>query len=361
MSPLNVHPATKEYFTAFEEDTIFGGSFDAFSELWLESGLINQMFDDVHADQHKGYLLKSVLHTEESISQAPHTTQLVLAIPNWPSYPYYKKLLQMQQNKWATLISTFDKGTYSFLSARRNTQGRTAASKYCVAQWAVDIWLVHRPESSAIPNLAALRSQLTEWEHNNLKTNIHPLESVKGEFEFSTKHCNFCYGRTWQISKAYLHCEECDIFIPLGGRCTDIERRDKYKTWDTLFPHLLKPTKYGLVERYYTDGGLVEPRDNIIYLPTWGVWNDTTQTGHSGIFTEGETVMGAELFAILQAITLNADTKPMVIYTDCLGAVRLVETYHTMSIKDKQMCVEVNTTHKIIQNVQRRQHAILIG
>ena len=108
----------------------------------------------------------------------------------------------------------------------------------------------------------------------------------------------------------------------------------------------MKPTKYGLVERYYTDGGLVEPRDNIIYLPTWGVWNDTTQTGHSGIFTEGETVMGAELFAILQAITLNADTKPMVIYTDCLGAVRLVETYHTMSIKGKQMCVEGHIAQK---------------
>jgi ribonuclease HI len=108
-SPLNVHPATQSYHSAYARDAVFGATHDAYSAVWTGAVQLNPEYEP--AD-----LLKAVKWAQASAASCEEPFFAVGVLPKWTSQAFYQEYCSHPHSHVLTTIKkayfNFTKATY---------------------------------------------------------------------------------------------------------------------------------------------------------------------------------------------------------------------------------------------------------
>ena len=133
-SPLNVHSASKEFWTAQSSDSAFGARLDAYSSPWAGNLLVNPEYEDEALCRAVQWALASI-HTDVSTPSC-----FIFVVPAWANKKYHKLLVE---SHCATLLSRVASGAFHFHRADyqydpEKLLGRSRPG----CSWPVELWLL---------------------------------------------------------------------------------------------------------------------------------------------------------------------------------------------------------------------------
>ena len=180
-SPLNVHPDTQHYYSAYAADTLFGARYNAYAAPTKSLGADGAV---AFNPEYEGEELLRAVQRMLTAARSPDTPFLAIGIlPHWGQMPYYGSLTHPHNLDLCHLIARSPKGCFGFTAAAAVGHTNTGTCK-----WDVDFFLISNEAGRARflqPNAEALlHNALTDLA---LQLQNHALADDRARF-YNTAH-----------------------------------------------------------------------------------------------------------------------------------------------------------------------------